>query len=131
LSRYRASRRMKQLGLMSSQPPSHVYKKGDQPHLDIRNVLDREFDVEEPNQVWIGDITYIWTGACWAYLAVVIDLYARKSVGWALSLSPNTELVRKALTMAYVSRAEPRNILFHSDQGCQYTSRAFRQMLWR
>ncbi|MDI4662725.1 DDE-type integrase/transposase/recombinase, partial [Cobetia sp. BMC6] len=68
-------------------------------------------------------------GARWAYLAVVIDLYARKPVGWALSLSPNTELVKKALTMAYESRGEPRNILFHSDQGCQYTSRAFRQML--
>ncbi|QWN38101.1 IS3 family transposase [Cobetia sp. 4B] len=131
LSRYRASRRMKQLGLMSSQPPRHAYKKADQPHLDIPNVLDREFDVKKPNQVWTGDITYIWTGARWAYLAVVIDLYARKPVGWALSLSPNTELVKKALTMAYESRGEPRNILFHSDQGCQYTSRAFRQMLWR
>ncbi|MBR9753442.1 MAG: IS3 family transposase [Gammaproteobacteria bacterium] len=131
LSRYRASRRMKQLGLMSSQPPRHAYKKADQPHLDIPNVLDREFDVKQPNQVWTGDITYIWTGARWAYLAVVIDLYARKPVGWALSLSPNTELVKKALTMAYESRGEPRNILFHSDQGCQYTSRAFRQMLWR
>ena len=131
LSCYRASRRMKQLGLMSSQPPRHAYKKADQPHLDIPNVLDREFDVKKPNQVWTGDITYIWTGARWAYLAVVIDLYARKPVGWALSLSPNTELVKKALTMAYESRGEPRNILFHSDQGCQYTSRAFRQMLWR
>ncbi|MGY4877897.1 IS3 family transposase, partial [Vreelandella aquamarina] len=58
LSRYRASRRMKQLGLVSTQPPSHVYKKADQPHLDIPNLLDREFDVEEPNQVWTGDITY-------------------------------------------------------------------------
>ncbi len=131
LSRYRASRRMKQLGLVSTQPPSHAYKKADQPHLDIPNLLDRKFDVKEPNQVWSGDITYIWTGARWAYLAVVIDLYARKPVGWALSLSPNTELVKKALTMAYESRGEPSGLLFHSDQGCQYTSLAFRQMLWR
>ncbi|WP_445004445.1 IS3 family transposase [Halomonas mongoliensis] len=131
LSRYRASRRMKQLGLVSTQPPSHAYKKADQPHLDIPNLLDRQFDVKEPNQVWSGDITYIWTGARWAYLAVVIDLYARKPVGWALSLSPNTELVKKALTMAYESRGEPSGLLFHSDQGCQYTSLAFRQMLWR
>lgn len=62
---------------------------------------------------------------------MVIDLYARKPVGWALSLSPNTELVKKALTMAYESRGEPSGLLFHSDQGCQYTSLAFRQMLWR
>ncbi|WP_229359207.1 IS3 family transposase [Halomonas salipaludis] len=131
LSRYRASRRMKQLELVSTQPPSHAYKKADQPHLDIPNFLDRKFDVKEPNQVWTGDITYLWTGARWAYLAVVIDLYARKPVGWALSLSPNTELVKKALTMAYESRGEPADILFHSDQGCQYTSLSFRQTLWR
>ncbi|MGP4846371.1 IS3 family transposase [Marinobacter sp. 1Y8] len=131
LSRYRAGRRMKQLGLVSTQPPSHAYKKADQPHLDIPNLLDREFDVKEPNQVWTGDITYIWTGVRWAYLAVVIDLFSRKPVGWALSLSPNTELVKKALTIAYESRGEPPGIMFHSDQGCQYTSLGFRQLLWR
>ncbi len=131
LSRYRASRRMKQLGLVSTQPPSHAYKKAAQPHLDIPNRLNRAFDVGAPNQVWTGDITYIWTGARWAYLAVVIDLFSRKPVGWALSLSPNTELVKKALTIAYESRGEPSELLFHSDQGCQYTSLGFRQLLWR
>ncbi|MBN8240840.1 MULTISPECIES: IS3 family transposase [Marinobacter] len=130
LSRYRASRRMKQLGLVSTQPPSHVYKKADQPHLDIPNLLDREFDVEEPNQVWTGDITYLWTGARWAYLAVVIDLFSRKPVGWAISLSPNTDLVKKALTIAYESRGKPSGVMFHSDQGGQYTSLRFRQLLW-
>lgn len=130
LSRYRASRRMKQLGLVSTQPPSHVYKKADQPHLDIPNLLDREFDVEEPNQVWAGDITYLWAGARWAYLAVVIDLFSRKPVGWAISLSPNTDLVKKALTIAYESRGKPSGVMFHSDQGCQYTSLRFRQLLW-
>ncbi|CAM4300876.1 Integrase catalytic domain-containing protein [Vreelandella rituensis] len=131
LSRYRAGRRMKQLGLVSTQPPSHAYKKADQPHLDIPNHLDRAFDVQAPNQVWTGDITFIWTGARWAYLAIVIDLFSRKPVGWAMSLSPNTELVKKALTIAYESRGEPPGILFHSDQGCQYTSLRFRQQLWR
>lgn len=130
LSRYRASRRMKQLGLVSMQPPSHAYKKAEQPHLDIPNLLDREFDVKAPNKVWSGDITYLWAGTRWAYLAVVIDLFSRKPVGWALSLSPNTELVAKALTMAYESRGEPRGVMFHSDQGCQYTSLGFQQRLW-
>jgi len=130
LSRYRAGRRMKQLGLVSTQPPSHAYKKADQPHLDIPNRLDREFDVKKPNQVWTGDITFIWTGVRWAYLAVVIDLFSRRPVGWAISLSPNTELVKKALTIAYESRGEPSGVMFHSDQGCQYTSLAFRQLLW-
>src|SRR5690606_36917662 len=65
------------------------------------------------------------------YLAVVIDLFSHKPVGWALSWSPNTELVKTALTIAYESRGEPPEVLFHSDQGCQYTSLGFRQLLWR
>ena len=131
LSRYRAAKRMKLLGLESTQLPSHRYKKAEQPHIDVPNHLDREFDVAAPNTAWAGDITYIWTGVRWAYLAIVIDLFARKPVGWALSLSPDTALVKKALTMAYESRGQPEGIMFHSDQGCQYTSLAFRQLLWR
>lgn len=131
LSRYRAGRRMKVLGLVSSQQPSHRYKKADQPHVAIPNQLDREFDVQGPNQVWTGDITYIWTGRRWAYFAVVLDLYARLPVGWAFSLSADSALTCKALTMAYESRGNPQGVLFHSDQGCQYTSLQYRQQLWR
>ncbi|WP_311947045.1 IS3 family transposase [Halomonas piscis] len=131
LSRYRAGRRMKQLGLVSTQPPRHAYKKAHQPHLDIPNHLDRQFDVERPNTTWAGDITFVWTGARWAYLTVVLDLFSRKPIGWALSRSPNTELVNKALMIAQESRGKPAHAMFHSDQGCQYTSLAFRQSLWR
>lgn len=131
LSRYRAARRMKELGLVSSQPPRHRYKRAEQPHASIPNRLERQFKVEAPNKVWAGDITYIWTGKRWAYLAVVIDLFARKPVGWALSLTPDSELPKKALTMAYESRGEPTGVMFHSDQGSQYTSLAFRQQLRR
>ncbi|WP_444945039.1 IS3 family transposase [Microbulbifer sp. ZKSA006] len=131
LSRYRAGRRIKLLGLESSQPPSHRYRKAEQAHLDIPNRLNRKFDVEKPDAAWAGDITYIWVGTCWAYLAVVLDLFARKPVGWALSLSPDTSLVKKALTMAYESRGAPEGVMFHSDQGCQYTSQSFQQLLWR
>ncbi|MBE3674502.1 hypothetical protein PPAR_a3234 [Pseudoalteromonas paragorgicola KMM 3548] len=63
---------------------------------DIPNILNREFDVDSPNQVWCGGITYIWTGNKWSYLAVIIDLFARRVVGWALSDKPDTELVIKA-----------------------------------
>ena len=122
---------MKLLGLVSNQQPKHRYKKAEQPHIDIPNRLDRQFDVDAPNKVWAGDITYVWTGERWAYLAVVLDLFARKPVGWALSASPDSELTKKALTMAYESRGEPKGVMFHSDQGCQYTSLAFRQQLWR
>ncbi|GEM_PF-2530044 len=78
-----------------------------------------------------GDITYLWSGKRWAYLAVVMDLFARKPVGWALSLSPDSALVKKALTLAFESRGKPKGVMFHSDQGCQYTSLSFRQQLWR
>ena len=131
LSRCRAARRMAKLGLVSSQQPKHRYKKAEQPHLDIPNRLDRLFDVEAPNQVWAGDITYVWTGKRWAYLAVVLDLFSRRPVGWALSLTPDSELTKKALTMAYEARGRPVGMMFHSDQGCQYTSHAFRRHLRR
>lgn len=131
LSRYRAGRRMKILGLVSSLLPVHRYQKAEQSHVAIPNHLDRQFDVNAPERVWTGDITYAWAGRRWAYLAVVLDLYARRPVGWALSLSTDTTLATRALTMAYESRGEPSGVLFHSDQGCQYTSLAFRQQIWR
>ncbi|WP_017903851.1 DDE-type integrase/transposase/recombinase, partial [Pseudomonas asplenii] len=67
----------------------------------------------------------------WSYLAVVLDLYSRRVVGWAMSAKPDAELVVKALERAYEMRGRPRGVLFHSDQGSQYGSRSFRQRLWR
>jgi putative transposase len=131
LSRYRASHRMKLLGLVSSQPPAHKYKRAEQPHVCMTNRLNRQFDVQAPNQAWAGDITFVWTGKRWAYLALVLDLFARRPVGWALSLTADSELTRKALTMAYEARGNPEGVLFHSDQGCQYTSLSFQQLVWR
>ena len=122
---------MKNLGLVSKQPPNHSYKKAAQPHVEIPNKLSREFDVKHPNKVWCGDITYVWVGKRWAYLAVVLDLFSRKPIGWALSYSPDTQLTTKALTMAFESRGRPKSVMFHSDQGCHYTSKQFRQLLWR
>lgn len=82
---------------------------------------------------WIknGDVTYIWTGNRWAYLAVILDLFSRKVIGWSLSLSPDTELTANALKMAFELRGQPKGVMFHSDQGCHYTSRKYRQLLWR
>ncbi|WP_284209232.1 IS3 family transposase [Thalassotalea eurytherma] len=131
LSRYRATRFMKDLELVSCQLPQHAYKKGSKEHVAIPNLLQRQFYVTAPNQVWCGDVTYIWTGNRWAYLAVVIDLFARKPIGWAISHSPDSELTARALTMAYELRGRPENVMFHSDQGSHYTSRKFRQRLWR
>ncbi|MGR5469677.1 IS3 family transposase, partial [Vibrio astriarenae] len=130
-SRYRATKLMKKLGLVSRQLPKHRYRKAAQEHIEIPNHLDRQFAVTAPNQVWVGDVTYVWAGNRWSYLAVVIDLFARKPIGWAMSFSPDSQLTGKALKMAYESRGKPSNVLFHSDQGSHYTSRKYRQTLWR
>ena len=131
ISRYRAGRMMRTLGLASSQPPNHRYKPANQPHVVIPNTLAREFNVRQPNKVWCGDVTYIWTGNRWAYLAIVMDLFSRKPIGWALSYSPDSALTGKALSMAFEARGKPKGVMYHSDQGCHYTSRSFRQLLWR
>ena len=96
LSRYCASKIMKKLDLVSCQPSKPKYKKANNEHLAVPNLLKRQFDVSGPNEIWCGDVTYIWIGNRWAYLAVVMDLYARKSVGWALSLSPDSKLTSQA-----------------------------------
>ena len=131
VSRWLVSKLMKQEGLVSRQLPAHKYAKSEKEHVLIPNVLGRCFNPEHPNQVWCGDVTYVWTGSRWLYLAVVIDLYARRVVGWAKSKSPDSELTKKALRMAYESRGKPKGVLFHSDQGCHYTSQSYRQQLWR
>lgn len=131
LSRYRAGRLMEKLGLISCQVPGHTYKKTGDEHVEVPNHLARQFNVEAPNRVWCGDVTYIWTGKRWAYLAVVMDLFARKTIGWSMSLSPDSELTSSALKMAYESRGRPKGVMFHSDQGSHYTSRKFRQTLWK
>ena len=100
LTRYRARKLMKQLGLVSCQLPKHSYKKAHQEHVSIPNILDRQFSPAKPNEVWVGDVTYIWAGNRWAYLVVVLDLYARKPIGWAMSYSPDTKLTSRALSMA-------------------------------
>ena len=84
-------------------------------HVKTPNELGRQFTVDAPNRVWCGDVTYIWTGNRWAYLAVVMDLFGRKPVGWAMSLTPDSELTSDALNMAYESRGRPNGVMFQSD----------------
>lgn len=131
LNRYYAGKFMNQLGLVSCQLPKHRYKKSGSEHVEIPNYLARQFSPQAPNQVWCGDVSFIWIGNRWSYLAVVIDLFSRKVIGWALSNSPNSALTKQALTMAYELRGQPQSVMFHSDQGCHYTSVEFRQQLWR
>ncbi|ABR83181.2 IS3-like element IS222 family transposase [Pseudomonas paraeruginosa PA7] len=131
IGRFRVRRLMRELGLVSKQPGSHAYKQATVERPDIPNRLNREFATEHPNQVWCGDITYVWAQGRWHYLAAVLDLHTRRVIGWAFSAKPDAELVIKALDMAYEQRGRPQQVLFHSDQGSQYASRLFRQRLWR
>jgi putative transposase len=95
---------------------------GGKPSVVVDNTLDRQFDVEAPDRVWVTDITYIRTLEGFAYLAVVIDLYSRRVVGWSMQSRQTTDVVLQALLMA-VWRRNPKNkVLIHSDQGSQFTS---------
>jgi putative transposase len=93
------------------------------------NLLKREFNVERPDTVYASDITYIWTQEGWLYLAVVIDLYSRKVVGWSMSSRMTASLVCDALKMAIWQRKPKRGLIHHSDRGSQYASNAFRKLL--
>nr|WP_261280894.1 IS3 family transposase [Serratia marcescens] len=131
MSRYRAGRLMKYLNLSSCQPGKHQYKNARQAHTCLPNLLERQFAVPEPDRVWCGDITYIWAGNRWCYLAVVMDLFARRVIGWSLSVHADTALISSALRMAYETRGQPHDVMFHSDQGSQYTGLKYQQLLWR
>jgi len=104
IGRFKVRRLMQELGLVSKQPGAPVYQRAAREHPKLPNWLDRKFDVRSPNQVWCGDITYLWTGNCWSYLAVVWDLYARRAVGWSMSNRPDADLVTRALQHAWEQR---------------------------
>ena len=93
------------------------------------NLLDRQFTVEKPNEVWVGDITYIWTAEGRLYLATVIDLFSRRVVGWSMNKRMTVDLVNDALLSAIWSRKPKKGLLWHTDRGSQYASSSHRKLL--
>lgn len=93
------------------------------------NVLERDFDAAGPNQRWVADFTYVDTAEGWLFLAVVLDLFSRRVVGWSMQDQMTSQLVMDALTMALWRRGEPKALIHHSDQGSQYTSEDFQRLL--
>jgi transposase InsO family protein len=91
------------------------------------NLLNRQFNPNAPNLVWVGDITYIWTQEGWLYLAVMIDLFSRQVLGWQMSDRIDSALVVDALQAALLSRGGVAGVMIHTDRGVQYCSHAFRQ----
>lgn len=108
-----------------------VTTKQDPRHWTAKNLLQQDFSAGEPNQVWVADITYIPTRQGWLYLAVVIDLYSRKVVGWSMSRWISRHLAISALQMAIDARSPEGHLIHHSDRGAQYTSDDFRDLLAR
>ena len=93
------------------------------------NLLDRDFSATAPNQKWAGDITYIWTSEGWLYLAVILDLYSRRIIGWAVSNRMKRDLAIRALDMAVALRQPPKGCIHHTDRGSQYCSHDYQKRL--
>jgi transposase InsO family protein len=94
-----------------------------------RNLLDQDFSADAPNQKWAGDISYIWTGEGWLYLAVILDLYSRRVIGWAVSNRMKRDLAIRALEMAVALRQPPKGCIHHTDRGSQYCSNEYQKRL--
>ena len=92
------------------------------------NLLEQDFSAQQPNEKWVSDITYVWTDEGWLYLAVVMDLYSRMVVGWAISERMTAQLVIDALQMALWRRKPPRGLIVHSDRGSQYCAHDYQHI---
>jgi putative transposase len=125
ISRKRITRLMRAMGLAGvSRRKYTITTIRDRDARPAPDLVDRDFTAPGPDQLWVADITYIPSWAGFLYLAVVLDAWSRRVVGWAMATHLRTELVLDALNMA-VTQRRPANVIHHSDQGCQYTSLAF------
>ena len=129
VGRYKVRGLMKALSLKAKRPKQHRYPVAGKPSVLAPTALNRQFNPAIANTNWTGDITYIRTGQGWLYLAIVLDLYSRRVVSWAFSNQPNSELSVRALEVAVQHRRPTQPVLFHSDQGVQYSSDVFRGVL--
>lgn len=131
VGRYKARRLMRELDLSVKRRARRRPQTTDSRHgFGVApNLLERRFDVERPDCAWCGDITYLWTEEGWLYLSVLLDLYSRKVVGWAMSDHIDTQLVADALQMALGRRQPCQGLIHHSDRGSQYASHAYRALL--
>ena len=130
VGRYKVRRLMRQLGLKAKCRRRYkITTESRHSYPVAANVLDRKFDVCEPNKVWTADISYVWTLDGWLYLAVVMDLFSRQIVGWAIDKRIKKQLTLNALAMAYWRRKPHQGLLHHSDRGSQYACYDYQNQL--
>lgn len=132
VGRQRARTLMRSHGLRARWRRKFVHTTDSRHALPVAaNVLARQFHPEAPNRAWVGDITYVRTRSGWLYLAVVLDLFSRRVVGWSMAPSMPAQLVCAALSMAIASRQPLPGLLVHSDRGSQYASQDYKALLAR
>lgn len=131
VGRYAARTLMREAGIMCKQRKPHrvITTQSNHGFAVAKNVLNREFTVNQPNQVWVTDITYLWTLEGWLYVAAVLDLFSRRIVGWAAEAHMREELAQEALQMALWRRQPGEGLLHHSDRGVQYAANQYQSML--
>jgi len=130
VGRKRVARLMREHGLTGSRPRRFRATTDSKHDLPVaENIVARDFNPDAPNRVWAADLTYVRTWAGWLYLAVVVDLFSRRVVGWAIADHMRAELVVTALTMAFDARRPDDGLVHHSDRGSQYASKAHRDVL--
>jgi putative transposase len=132
VGKHRVARLMRENGI-KARPRRRFRRTTDSGHkLPVApNLVERRFTATAPNQAWVGDITYIWTTEGWTYLAVLLDLYSRRVVGWAMRKSLSRDLAIAALQKALAGRRPPPGLVHHTDRGCQYASADYQRMLER
>ncbi len=129
-ARKRVARLLREQGLVVRRPCHRaITTQGDAAARVASNCLNREFTATRPNEKWTGDITAIWTYEGWLYVAVILDLFSRRVVGWAMAATADETLVELAFRMALQQRHPPAGLLHHTDRGCQYTSTAYQALL--
>ena len=121
VSRERAATTMRRMNVTAKKKRFKHYSRNTKP-APADNLLNRQFDPGHPNQVWAGDITYIPTRQGWLYLAIVVDLFSRRIIGWATSAVADTRLALEASELAFATRQPNAGLIMHTDQGCQYTA---------
>jgi putative transposase len=130
IGRKRVARLMREMGLQGVTPRKfRVTTDSDHGHPIAKNLIDRNFVASRPNEKWATDITYIWTAEGWLYLAIVMDLFSRRIVGWSTANHLKTDLCLEALQMAIQQRTGIKGLIHHSDRGVQYASDRYREAL--